>query len=659
MGSLVLLLGCAGVVVAAGLWAACLGLRSPVAYTLATSVIATTEVVATTLALSPGRWVTRGAMLASITVLVAAAMGTWHACGRPVPPVGRRTLRALRESLADPLVAGIVAASGVAVAYLGLVAVRTSAFDMDVLLYHLPRAALWKQQHAVAYVAYAPDERIDAMPPNAEIGALFTMVLSGGDRYAGLVQLTALVVIAVGIVGLARRFGLSRREGLFGAAVFCAFPVVAMQAPTALTDLAVAAPLVCSAYFLLGRTRAELALGALALGIALGTKFTAALAVPILLALVLVGQPAGRRLGTVLAVCAGLVAGSTWYAVNAVSTGSIDGGLAEAFAQTPTRSVGATFDRVYTLLVDLLDLPGSNIPGISVADHLFTPVIAVALGVVCVGLARRRKWLHAATVGLAAAPLALAGPLVGRWDRVLRFGYDSLWALGDRARPVFDPPGGFDAASSWYGPALVALLLGATPLVIAAVRNRRMSSSALVALAAPLAFIVVLAVVVVYDPLRGRFLAFPVALAVAAGSVVLSVRPLARVLVGLSVVTLSISVLSFNGLWGLDRWEAQSRKQRIAGDDPVAFRFLENDLENRSTIAVAAVRDTYLYPLWDARLRRTIRFVAPGGAIPSDADTFVVGPGSDEVPCEEAWSRRFGTATGWSVYSRTAPSCER
>ena len=61
----------------------------------------------------------------------------------------------------------------------------------DTLLYHLPRAALWKQQHAVAYVLDAPDDRINAFPPVAEIESMASMVLSDGDRYVGLVQVFA------------------------------------------------------------------------------------------------------------------------------------------------------------------------------------------------------------------------------------------------------------------------------------------------------------------------------------------------------------------------------------------------------------------------------------------------------------------------------------
>ena len=49
---------------------------------------------------------------------------------------------------------------------------------------------------------------------------------------------------------------------VLGALAFATFTVVALQAPTALNDLVVAGLLAACAYFALGSSRAELALGA-------------------------------------------------------------------------------------------------------------------------------------------------------------------------------------------------------------------------------------------------------------------------------------------------------------------------------------------------------------------------------------------------------------
>ena len=123
----------------------------------------------------------------------------------------------------------------------------------DTMLYHLPRAALWKQQQAVGYVPNAPDSRIDIFAPGAEIQAAASMILSRGDRYVALVQLLALVAACLAIAGIARRLGFSRGAAVFGAPLFATFTVVLLQTPTALNDLAVAAFLIVCAYFAEGR----------------------------------------------------------------------------------------------------------------------------------------------------------------------------------------------------------------------------------------------------------------------------------------------------------------------------------------------------------------------------------------------------------------------
>src|SRR5207244_2662465 len=81
-------------------------------------------------------------------------------------------------------------------------------------------------------------------PPHGEIGSLFAMVLGPGDRFVGLVQTVAYLVTTVGVVGLARRIGLSPREAVFGGLVFATLPIVVLQASTAQNDLLVASFLV-------------------------------------------------------------------------------------------------------------------------------------------------------------------------------------------------------------------------------------------------------------------------------------------------------------------------------------------------------------------------------------------------------------------------------
>ena len=148
--------------------------------------------------------------------------------------------------------------------------VGTAPNDYDALWYHLARAAFWKQQHAIAYIAGANDARLNGFPPNAEIAASFTMILGRTERFAGFVQLAALAGDEVAVAGIARRIGLSVRQALFGALLFATLPVVVLQSATALNDLVFGAFLACCAYFLFTWRPVTLALAALALGLALG-----------------------------------------------------------------------------------------------------------------------------------------------------------------------------------------------------------------------------------------------------------------------------------------------------------------------------------------------------------------------------------------------------
>ena len=266
MGTLIL--GCASalVVATAALASSCLRLRSTIGFLLAVHVLATAEIVALSLGLSTVRAITRPVVLAVVVVAFALVLAVWLLSEHPRPrlaPLGH----ALRDALDDMAVAALAALAVAVHLYLLVVSLALPQSLPDTLLYHLPRAALWKQQHAVAYVLDAPDNRINAFPPVAEIEAMASMVLSEGDRYVGLVQLFALAAACLAIVGIALRLGLSRSAALFGALAFATFTVVALQTPTALNDLVVASLLIVCAYFALGSSRAELALCAAALAL--------------------------------------------------------------------------------------------------------------------------------------------------------------------------------------------------------------------------------------------------------------------------------------------------------------------------------------------------------------------------------------------------------
>ena len=156
-------------------------------------------------------------------------------------------------------------------------------------------------------------------------------------------------------------------------------------------------------------------------------------------------------------------------------------------------------------------------------------------------------------------------------------------------------------------------------------RARRLSFAALAALASVPVTLLVTALVLAYDPQRMRYIAFAVALAAAVFGIALRVRALAWTAVAATAVSLAVSEAYFiprpAGLALLpgnrDRETARWFVQAEGGaGDAEAFRFLEEQIPAEATVALAVVRNTYLYPAWDAGLRRTVVFVPEGGAAP-------------------------------------------
>jgi ABC-type multidrug transport system permease subunit len=665
MSFVLLALGTAGVFAAAALFTACLRPAGLVAYVLAVYLLATTEVVVLSLALSPGSWLTRSVLLVSIAAVFAIAASVWWYAGRPRPAVvGVRA--AVRELLAERILLVLFALVAVVYSYVLVVGLTVPQSITDTLQYHLPRAAFWRQLHAVAYVPASPEEPINAHPPNAEIQTMASMILTGGDRYVALAQFLAVGVTSVGIFGIARRLGLDRRGAAFGAALYPTFTVVVLQASTALNDLVVAALLVCAAFFVAGAaTRVELGLFALAIALALGTKLSTLFALPVLVLFALASQPRRRWLGVAIAALSGLVAGSYWYVVNLVETGKLDGGLSDAFPQGGDGTVDGALDVMRRLAADLLELSAGEGQGrLLRPDWIGLAVLALAL--VCAAVAWRRG---RRTIAVGSAVLGVfvlvAAPTFVVWSeiawRVVRRGAATV-GLGEAPTGPRLPEDFLESPMhSAYGLAFVLLLIASTVLVVQGVARGTLPRAALAALAGIPLFLIVFALPFQYDPQRLRFFAFVAALAAATFGVALRVRPLAWAAVALSaattVVLLGYVVPRPAGLALLPgnrdseratRWYVQGESGHWSAD-PDAFRFLQEQVPPGSTLALDVVRDTYVYPAWNAGLDQHVVFVPKDGAIPAGADWLVVGP-SKELDSEGLPPAALVTERGWRIF---------
>ena len=271
------LLGAAAAVLVAGTGfavAATLRLPDLPRLLLSAYVVGFAEVAALILLLSPFNALSRVGILISVSLVFGASIALWFFVGAPRPP--RVALGRARDLKRTPLVLVLGVVTGLALLYVFALIVGTPPTNHDSLTYHLTRVAFWMQVGGVHYIPDAYDARMNAHPPNAELALTFLLELSRNERLAGLVQFVAVLAVAVGVYALARHLRLSFQEAVFGALLFLTLPIVLLEASTAQNDLVAASLSIAATLFLLGDSRRELALAALATALAVGTKVPAA-----------------------------------------------------------------------------------------------------------------------------------------------------------------------------------------------------------------------------------------------------------------------------------------------------------------------------------------------------------------------------------------------
>lgn len=620
-------------------------------------------VIVIVLAVSPFHGLTAVGLLLGTGCALAIAIAAWAWRGRPALPF-RGVARAARHSLRDPPV--LILACGVllAMAYSAALAVGTPANNFDSLRYHLARPAFWKQEHAIGYIAGANDARLNVFPPGAEIESAWPMVLEGTERFASLFQLLALFATIVAAAGISRRLGLTARQAAFGALLFASLPVVALQASTPLTDVALCSYIVTAVYFVLSRAPRALALGAVALALAVAIKAPALLALPLVAVAAAAVRPRGEWLRIAGYGVAALVIGGFWYAVNLVETGDLlpDFGQQE---EGPAQSAGAThvLGRFTRTLVDAVDPAGAV-----GRDRYLYAVAAAGLAIVGAVLAVRRRSTRGAVVFLTAAVLTLvplAFPFVN--DRLLRR-HQGLWLeLGDPATAFIgfegDPtvPSPFN---SWYGPVGLLVFLAAIPFVVGAVRRGALGPDTIAFLVAPVWYLAVIVFALGYHLGQGRYVMPAVALSAATWGVLVDVRPLAWSAAAAAVATLVLAFVHYGekpagiallgGDSGASVWKASRATILRAAHVPGPFRAIDEYVPPDDTIALRLRQDDVSYPYFGAALDRRVTLVSGDqGADLADADWLVVAPGIRVSTCPGAWTALPSGEPGWRVLRRS------
>jgi hypothetical protein len=672
VGALWLVAGLGILAALAVLAASCLRPRSALELLLSAYVLGWLWLVAVLLALSPPGLVTRRWLLTGLVAGLGLALLAWNVSGRPRLPAFRSVLQLPSIATRRPAVAVLAVAVLVGFLYSAALALFTPVNEGDALAYHLVRVAFWRQEQQIGYVPGAVDLRLDVSPPNAEIGQLATVLLSGSDRYVVLPQLFAYVALALGIAGIARRAGFERAEAVFGALVFAALPIVVIQASGALNDLVVASFLTVATFFALGRERRSLVLFAVALGLALGTKVTAVIALPTLIVVALVARPRRDWPALLVAGAGGVLAGCAWYVLNLVETGALDGGLGEVADQRVELSAPVIAVNGLRYGLDLLDLSGA-LPPMSWLFLLAGACLAV-LSAVSWRHSRRRAASFAGAAALTVSVLAI--PALASLGRELVFRF---WAAAGRPpTPPFERGWGLnrtaDPTDSWFGPlGLPLLVLGAIVVLTLWIR-RRATLTALVLALAPWGLLASLAALVVWDPWRGRFLAFGVALAAATWGVLLRWSVAATAVPVIAIAGLALSLVNYHGkpsglgavfevqspygvpidsIWGFDRVEIQTMTRQDR-DEEAVLGFVEGHVASDARVAIVPRENDFLYPYFGPRFTRTVALVRPLGLVPEDSDWLVLSPAALARRCADAWRRACALESGWRVERRVA-----
>jgi hypothetical protein len=552
----------------------------------------------------------------------------------------------------------------IGLAYVVALIVGTPPNGWDPLNYHLPRAAFWLQSHRISYIEPTYDERLNFNPPNGEIGLAFVLGVTRNEKLVGFVQFFAALACGVGVYALARRLALSRLEAAFGGLLFLSLPIVLLQASLSKNDLVVASFLVAATVFVLGNRRRDIGLAAVATALAVGTKSTAAYGVVVLLGLaLLLRQPPGRLI-RVTGIVLGAIAGSYWYVVNAAETGHVLGDQSAVENVTAPFRGAENVVTAYGMLVDTFDVSGAH-----GRDILLYGILALLVaGSMLVLSGGGATWKMA---GLAAAIVASPFLLLAISEHIGRPSlvdlYDALGKaegfLGEGS--VASPTVASDTAS-WFGPVGFLCALGAILAAVARARGRSLARESAALAVAPVAWFVLLALTLTYNPWLGRFFIFPIALSAAVWGLIARWTPAAWATAVLGAVTIILALVHYvekpsgirlldrtdvASVWTMKRWEVQSQHDPPLGP---LLRFLDEQVPAKASVALALGDNDFGYPAFGPHLERHVVIVPPGStARDIRADWLETNSERAGVIDRSCWSEAFRSSEG-SVFRRSA-----
>jgi hypothetical protein len=133
------------------------------------------------------------------------------------------------------------------VTLVGLVAIVAAPNHSDSMEYHMSRVVHWMQNHSVAHYATPTLEQL-YQNPWSEFAIMHFQILSGGDRFANLIQWGSMVGSLVGVSLIAKQLGANLRGQILATVLCVTIPMGILQASSTNNDYVVSFWLVCFAY---------------------------------------------------------------------------------------------------------------------------------------------------------------------------------------------------------------------------------------------------------------------------------------------------------------------------------------------------------------------------------------------------------------------------
>ena len=219
---------------------------------LAAAVFFGTCLVLMTELLSIPRLVTRGGIAISWLVVSAICLVIYLKLGNTSNFLSSRAHSDAEsgEDRLDWVTKALLGAAGMLVALVGITGLIAPPGSIDVMAYHLPRVAMWINNHNVGFFPTANYTQL-IYGSFAEYSIMHTMLLWGNDRLANMIQFFSFVGCAIAVSYIVKLLGGNRRSQVLAALLSLTIPEGVLEASGAMNTYSAAFWITTTTAFLL------------------------------------------------------------------------------------------------------------------------------------------------------------------------------------------------------------------------------------------------------------------------------------------------------------------------------------------------------------------------------------------------------------------------